>query len=154
MSTITLDSIDELQGVLDGIVDQYEAIPLGDQLAPELAGFEQQHQEYFDRAAGPDGASWPPNAPSTVRRKGHGKVLRDKDDLMQSLTSDHPDAIRHVFDEGNTGGLTFGTSRDYSRYHDRPSGNRPARRHVGTNEQHVDGIAERVADRTVEALMA
>lgn len=76
--TIELNSIDELQGLFDGITKQAESINWTKQLQAELSFIADLEKSYFDKSAGPDGAPWVSNAPRTIKQKGHSVVLRGK----------------------------------------------------------------------------
>lgn len=159
MTPIVLSGFDKLQGVYDGVKRAFRDINYRAYLQAELTHLETQHAGYFNTKTGPDGAQWPPLAPATVAAKGHGQILIDSTDLKQSLTnSGAGDAIREAIDEGASKGLSFGTDvrnaqgQNYSVFHDKPYRNRPARRHVGTNDDHLTKMTERAADYTLAAL--
>lgn len=145
--------IDDLQGVLDDVAKQFGDIDYQPVLVSALKDMESLHESYFASGAGPAG-TWPPNAPSTVRRKGHATVLVEKGKLRASLNSPGGDAVRDVFKEGadNQHGLVFGTSVEHSIFNQEGTPTAPARPHVGLTEQALDRIAENVADYTVERL--
>ena len=127
-------------------VDQTTPLELG------LDVLNEQHRDYFDREESPTGEKWAPNAASTARKKGHDIVLQDSQDLIQSLVEGGPHAIREVVNEPAGAGLSHGTRVPYSGLHDEPSGNRPARRHVGAREENIDEIAGLALDHTLDEL--
>lgn len=115
---------------------------------------EQRHGEYFQQGAGPDGKQWEQLKESTVKRKGHGVILIDKDDLEQTLTqSSHPDSIRDIYNEGDWAGLTFGTARKYSKFHQRGTKTLPVRLHVGVNQPIISEIATMTRDFAIGQLI-
>jgi hypothetical protein len=59
------------------------------------------------------GGTWPRLAPSTVARKGHGRILVDSGRLFRSLTRGTRDCVFAVDKQG----LTIGTMVPYYRYH-------------------------------------
>ena len=72
--TEELDDLRFLGGIYQGIENQFRQIDyepilriFGEKLAAE-------HQEYFERGAGPSGSSWPLLARSTSARKGHDTI--------------------------------------------------------------------------------
>lgn len=148
---IELDDPSDLQKVYDGVAEQFMETAWTDWGTGELAELATVHDGYFQADAGPDGVAWPALSPVTVARKGHGDILEDTLALRNSL-ADVAAGIREVVDEPAGIGITFGTDVPHSIYHDQPSGNRPARRHVGVNEEHTTGVAERAADHAVESL--
>jgi len=150
---IEVETLDQWQVVFDGIADQFAAIDYTDPLNETLPKLEKAHQEFFDNEAGPTGA-WPALAPSTVRRKGHGIVLLESGKLTQSLGGRSADSIREVFRDGanNQHALIFGTSVEYSIFHQQGTKRIPARPHVGITEPLLDQTAGEVADWTVAGL--
>jgi hypothetical protein len=170
MNTVVLDGIEELQDLYDSLEEDFRDISYVKWMHDELDRMTVLHQGYFNNSSGPDGVAWKPNAPSTIRQKGHAVVLRGKTRyrvqgkrkkrwkniakksqfrLKRSLTLNAKkamgDAIRDAIDTDNGAYLQFGTAVEYSAYNqDRP--------HVGINEQHLDGMVERVADYTLKIL--
>lgn len=148
---VTIEGIDNLQIVFDGIEVDFGDLPYGAMLKDELGELEQLHAGFFASSTGPDGAKWPPLAPSTVKRKGHSTILVETSALQASLTQ--PNAgVRTVVDEPAGTTLAFGTDVPYSVFHDADSGSRPARRHVGVDDQFVTKMANRIADAVVKGL--
>lgn len=145
--------IDDLQGVLDDVVSDFKDIDYQPVLVSALKDMEELHESYFASGAGPAGP-WPPNAPSTSRRKGHATVLVESGKLRASLNSPGGDAVRDVFREGadNQHGLVFGTSTEYSIFNQEGTVNAPSRPHVGLTSKFVDGLADNIAKYTVERL--
>lgn len=147
----TIDGIENLQTVFDGIELDFSEVPYGAMLKEELGHLEQLHAGFFASSTGPDGNKWPPLAPSTVKRKGHSTILVETSALKASLTQ--PQAgVRIVIDEPAGTVMSFGTDVPYSVFHDAASGSRPARRHVGANEEYVNKLANRIADGVVKGL--
>jgi phage gpG-like protein len=151
--TITIE-LDQLEDLFLGVEQQFEALAFNELLTNELTRLEGVHADYFHRFAGPDGEQWKPNAPSTVKRKGHNIILQDTTRLVQSLVSRTSDSVRDVFSERMNHGLTYGTGVEYARYHMTGTKRMPARRHVGLNEEYLNGATERVADNAIKQLAA
>jgi phage gpG-like protein len=107
----------------------------------EMAAFGGSHE--------PGGAPWAELAPSTVKRKGHGKILYESGDLMASLIEvGGPGNISEVSDHGSI----YGTSVLYAIFHDQGTSRMPARPPVGINQEAVDKLADMVAERTIQAI--
>lgn len=117
---------------------------------------EEMHRQYFVSATSPDGSAWEPLAESTVRAKGHARILVDTQELFQSLTdSGAGSAIREMDPDF----LLFGTRREWAWVHmfgiDTPGRPRlPARVHVGISEQGIGQVVEVVADASVELMFS
>lgn len=76
MKTIVLENPKQLQAVYDGIATQFAAIDFEDVLKGELNLLADLHRSFFTTSTGPDGKPWTPNAPATIRHKGHSTILR------------------------------------------------------------------------------
>ena len=151
--TIVLDSFEDLQSVYDGVAADFDDTDFTPLLDDFLIRMEDLHSQYFQAEAGPDGDAWPELAQATIDRKGHDTILVDTTRLRTSLVGGGGgDAIRDTFDEGPNAGLTFGTSVEYSIFHQEGGPNLPQREHVGLSEQVVDVLAEETADFQVAEL--
>ena len=157
---IYLDSIEDLQELFDGIQEDFEAINYTDYMVAEQHLMAELHEGYFQREAGPDGVAWPKNAPRTIREKGHSRILRGKPSnryrlsrsLTERATQTVDEAVREAIQTDTGGWMTFGSLVPYGPFHDRDRGRIPARRHVGINDEHLDGMTERAADFTLKEL--
>jgi phage gpG-like protein len=146
---------DELAALETVLVEVAAAFAAADytQLLTDFAGeLEAVHATYFAAAQGPGGETWPSLSPATVRRKGHDALLVDQGRLIGSLAGQSGDSIREIHADGNSTTLLFGTSLEYSAFHDRGAGRIPARPHVGIDEATIDQLAEAAADEVVAAL--
>lgn len=76
MITQVLNSFEELPAFFEGISNDFAEIDYTDYLVKELDFAADLHKKYFDSSTGPDGGAWQPNAPSTIRQKGHSTILR------------------------------------------------------------------------------
>lgn len=148
MITEVLSGLDQIQPYVDRLAKDFQAIdfqPFGRLEQFELA---YTHAQYFATNTGPDGNAWPPLAPSTIKRKGHNKILIETGRLIQSLTEQISggagEAIRDVVVMHDETDIIFGTMVEYSGLHDQAVGSRPARRHVGVNDQFLDGFCDRL----------
>ncbi len=146
---ITLDRIESLSDVFDGVTSQFSDIsyktPLGD-FQHVLA---QGEAEAFDQQREPGGTPWEPLKPSTIAKKGHSRILYETGTLMASLaTVGGPGNISDIYDHGSA----FGTDVEYAGFHQTGTSRMPARPPVGTNDETVDGFAEKIADFVVDQL--
>ena len=154
--TIYMESLDELQDFYDGIADDFNQIEFDPWMQAELGLMADWHDGLFQSATDPGGTPWPPLAPSTITRKGHSTILVDTGRLRQSLrlkgNQSTGDAVREGIQSDLTSYMTFGTVVEYGPYHDQASGTRPARRHVGINEEYMDRMTVRACDFTIKEL--
>jgi phage gpG-like protein len=156
MQTLVLNSLEDLQELYDGVAEDFNKLDYTEWMKAELVKLADWEQSLFDTATAPDGAAWPPLAPSTIKRKGHATILVDTTRLRRSLTfkgtASNDEAVREANQTDTAAYLAFGSLVPYGPSHDESVGNRPARRHVGINEQYLDKMVERVADYTVKEL--
>jgi len=150
----TLSKVEDLQGVVDGVQQQFDQADYTETLNGIATFLEEQHAEYFSGDHSPSGDAWPALSPYTVARKGHDTILEESNALEESLTGQTPDSIREVVSDGSQHGLSFGTSDEKSIFHQEGTSRIPQREHVGTNEEQVDHMAEQVADAAVQALLS
>ncbi len=117
---------------------------LRDQVVPILAA---EHEEYFNREAGPDGP-WAPLSPATVKAKGFDTILIETNRMRSSLLFSGNDHIEDI----SQAGLTWGTSDPKAAFHQDGTEKIPARPFVGASEETVDKIAEVIADAAAELI--
>lgn len=153
MTTDVIDGLDGVQTYMDGISASFTEADYTDELHDFLRLLEDRHRHYFASRTSPSGDSWPPLAPSTVRRKGHDTILVDTGRLKGSLKGESGDSIREVYREGanNQHGLVFGTAVPYSIFHD-GGGRLPKRQHVGMDDDTLHVLVDAVADISLEAM--
>lgn len=145
------NSINYLGMVFSDVEDQFNRMDYTKLLNKQIVELERDHKDFFETQSGPDGKSWSPLAESTVKRKGHSRILFLTGDLLASLiNSGDADAVRGVSERG----LLFGTAVEYSMVHQEgpSSGKFPARPHVGLTADRLDSMVESVADFIVEGL--
>lgn len=160
METLYVDGWSEVPEIYAGLEEDIAALDFVPFLGGELDKLAETHREFFRKQTGPDDLRWAPNAKSTIRRKGHSRVLRgiptNNYRLSRSLTvtgrRSDGDAIREAIQTDTGGHLSFGTAVEYSMFHDVERDNIPARRHVGINERHLDAIVERAVDYVIAEL--
>lgn len=145
---------DELQSVFDDVDDQFRGIDYGETLKGLTADLRRQHDKQFQTGTDSTGTAWTPLKESTVRRKGHGIILVDTEDMMNSLTQEG--AQNSISDIGGRNGsilgrLLFGTSDPKAAKHQFGIGV-PARPPVGVSEETLGKMTNDVADATVEGL--
>lgn len=153
-----IDGIEGVQRYIDGIAADFRQIDFQPFGRLELFELADVHAGYFADASDPIDAKWPELAPSTVARKGHATILVETDRLKSSLTEKIAggvgDAVRDVVVLQDETDILFGTMVEYSGYHDSASGNRPARRHVGVNDQFLDNFCDRLIRYAINELAA
>lgn len=149
--TVEFDELDEWYEKLQTAFNEggdYKAI-----LGLMQNDLEDVHGQWFSQAKSPAGRKWPALKPATVKRKGHDTILVDTGKLKASLEGRSGDSIREIVSEGMNHGLSFGTSVEYSIYHQEGGQHLPQREHVGINDEILDDFAERVAERTIAILL-
>lgn len=154
MVIIELDSFAGLQGVIDDVASTARTMQYEEPLQELSETLADQHAANFAAEVSPAGEALAPLAPFTIAEKGHDRILRRFDDLLESLTSGNRDSIREI--EGGSGGskLVWGTRDPKSRKHTEgdPSARLPKREHVGITETTLAGLVEEVADHSVARL--
>lgn len=174
--TLTLDGIEELPELFAGIQEDFEAIDYGEWLAGELDRMAVAHKAYFDSSTGPDGAAWKPNAPSTIRQKGHSTILRGVRGRKERNIKGTKRRPKVTFSRARwIGGFRLSTSLTAKTRQTFGDAIREAiateyggelkfgtsveysvfnedRPHVGISEKHLDGMVERAADFTLAEL--
>lgn len=146
MATTSFQSFDDVERVLDKMDYLLERGSFANAFELISENLEEQHGGMFTRGQDADGNRWAPLAPSTIAKKGHGTILVDKGDLMNSLVGNNQNAIRDIYDRE----MHFGTSDPKAIYHDQGTRKMPARPPVGISEETLDQAAEHCADRAVE----
>lgn len=107
----------------------------------EMAAFGGEHT--------PGGEAWAPLAESTVKKKGHDRILYESGDLLASLVEvGGPGNINEASDHGSI----YGTEVPYAIFHETGTSRMPARPAIGLNDEAVDILADRVANATIEAI--
>lgn len=94
--------------------------------------------------------SWSELKPSTIKRKGHDRILVETGALRESLV--------HVGGTGNIHSATsrqlvYGTSDEHAIFHQFGTRKMAARPPVGLTEDSLRKLTDNVADATVEILM-
>lgn len=159
--TIYLDSEAEIEDLYAGVDEDFRDVEFVPWMHGELDILAEQHREYFDAEQSPDGGAWAPNAPSTIKRKGHSRILRgfspfrlSKSLKLKSKTSTG-DAVRESIEQTDGATLGFGSSVEYAgdRFAGRPTKYAPSGRpHIGINEEYLDKMTERAVDYVVAQL--
>jgi len=152
VATEQIDDIRHLGGIMARLERDFETADLQQVLEGFFDELEAQHEHYFQQQQNPVGEPWPPNAPSTIAKKGHDNVLHDTERLRRSLAGQTGDSIRETVQGGKTQGLNFGTDVPYSIFHDQGVANLPERVHVGIDEELAGDFGELIADRMVEQM--
>jgi phage gpG-like protein len=146
----------DLNSIAQAVVTQVERdfadldfTKLFEQFLKEL---EDIHKANFAAEQSPGGEPWAKLSPITIRRKGHARILIDKDRLRSSLIGKTGDSLRDIVRIDRAIGLTFGTDVEYSTFHTTGTRRMPQREHVGINEEILDRFCERIADEAVKQL--
>jgi hypothetical protein len=109
--TTVLNGFEEIPELLAGIQEDFEDIDYADYLYRELDLMADLHKSFFDQSKGPDGATWDPNAPSTVRQKGHAVILRGVRGRQEKSVKGTKNRPRVRFSRGRKiGGYRLATS--------------------------------------------
>lgn len=142
-----LSAIDSMFADMETRVRDADYTPV---LEPYQQILAEQHAGMFAGEFDSNLESWAPLKPSTIKRKGHDRILVDKGDLMRSLTV--------VGGPGNIHGVTpttmvFGTSDPKALFHQEGTSKMVARQPVGMSQETEDKLVESVADGTVEIMM-
>jgi len=157
--TTVMHNANEIRAFLVGIGEDFARTPFEPFLRDELSLVSDQYSYYFAEQAGPDGAAWQANAPSTIKQKGHQRILRGKPDnqnrLSLSLTrkAADGDAVRDVIHVSNTFFAIHGTDVEYSVWNDRGTGRIPARHHIGVSVSYFDAFCNRAIDYAFQKLV-
>ena len=146
-----IEDIRFIGGIFVEIEQQYKEADFSNQLDAFLPVLESTHQKHFSAQASPSGNAWPALAASTSDRKGHSRILFESGRLEKSLTSGGGDAVREIGEGGR--GLLFGTSVDYSVFHNEGQGQKK-REHVGLVDKTLDSLVDNIADHTVNEMKA
>lgn len=120
MQTIRLEGLDKLPSLYEGIDRQFHAIDWTNELRAELDFIADQEKSVFDSSASPGGEPWAPNAPRTIKEKGHSQILRGKEGIRESnvKATKRRSAVRHSRSRGIAGfrlatSLTFKANESY-----------------------------------------
>ncbi|MEM7515548.1 MAG: phage virion morphogenesis protein [Planctomycetota bacterium] len=153
MKPTPIESQADLDVFVQSIAEEVYDTPQGEFHAEYVAAVESQIEQRFLDEVAPNGQPHPALAASTIRQKGHARILQDTNRLLHSLTdSGHPDAVVEVIDEPGQGGLSRGTDVPYSAYHNTPTANRPARPHVGLSADDALDYCEASLDNVFDHL--
>jgi phage gpG-like protein len=139
----------ELGGIMVLIEQDFKKADYQKTMESFLPVLTDSHKSRFEQQVNPAGTPWKPLAQSTVRRKGHDKILFETGRLKASLSRRTSDSVREVSPRGQ--GLLFGTTVPYSSFHDDGRGV-PRRQHVGMNEQQLQEFVDAIADHAVQEI--
>jgi hypothetical protein len=127
----------------------------------EFRSLEQLHDEKFKGGGAgffTSAGGWPPNAPSTVRMKGHSRPLFGIPSqgfrLHASLTQPNSEfGIRLTVDEWpNYAAIIFGTDAPYHAFNQYGTSRIPARPHLGISEKYFNDVAKRAVDHVFDRI--
>lgn len=152
MSTLLIEQINSFPE-FGGILLDVEQRVVNADYQPELADAAVQIADYeagmFAGEFDSNGESWAPLKPSTIKRKGHDRILIESGALRESLV--------HVGGPGNITevmprGMLFGADVEYAIFHQQGTSRMPSRPPVGMSEETLDKLVNSVADGTVERM--
>lgn len=149
--TEQIRSIGYLRGTFSQVQNAVRNIDYEPVLKSFIPKLEEFHSILFLTGTSPSGERMKKLAPSTVRKKGHGRILIEKGELGSSLAGKTGSSIRETTHRG----LIFGTSDEKSILHTMGSKSwtkLPIREHVGMDDMLIDDLASDIADATVEAM--
>jgi len=145
----TLKGFEAVGTLISGVEEQFASIDFKEYFANELEKLEGLHASYFRGGVDPSGNAWQPLAPATIRKKGHSVPMIHTRRLDKSLT-EGKEGIRIVEDHN----ILFGTWVPYSIIHDTANEekNRPARQHIGMNQEYLNDMSQRASEFAVKTL--
>ncbi len=151
--TIILDGPADLEGALEGILDDLQESFHDVDCTEALTGkvfpaIERAEAGYFASETDSSGNPWAPLAPSTVARKGHDIILVETGAMRASLVGQTGDSIR----DAGADFATFGTSDEKAAFHQEGTRNMPARPPVGASDELLDEIAGIIGDAYIAQL--
>ena len=145
----SIDSIDALGGILLDIETRVVNADYVSVLAPFQQDLAEQHAEMFTGQHDANGNAWAPLAESTIKRKGHSRILYESGDLAASLVT--VGAAHNISAVAERGSL-FGTDVEYAGFLQTGTSRMPARPPVGVSEENITKLTNQIADATVEKM--
>ena len=150
MST-QIDDPAELGPMFTGIQSQIAEMSYEPILRETLQEIAEYEAGMFAGEFGSNLSAWAPLAESTIRRKGHDRILFETGALRESLVN--------VGGEGNIAdanerGLVFGTEVPYAGFLQEGTRRMPARPPVGMSEETLNRLCDRIAEETIRQLSA
>lgn len=147
--SMTLGSMTELISMIEGMVKPLQTPQMSQATWQSVVEILQEMERgYFASSSGPDGQAWAPNRPYTIKKKGHGIILRETYELENSLTQTSATSVRNV----QPTSLEFGTNRQWSWMHQQGSGKIPQRMFIGMNQDGMEGVLNTIADAAVKMM--
>lgn len=144
--SVEVKSVGEFIDLLNQMVQPIMNPTISSQTWQEVIDVLQEMERgYFASSAGPSGEAWAPLSPVTIKKKGHGIILRDTYELEASLIGESGSSVRNKTDKT----LEFGTSREWAWAHQNGSGKIPQREFLGINDDGMQDVLDVVADAAV-----
>jgi phage gpG-like protein len=109
---------------------------------------QEMERGFFASSAGPNGEPWAPLKPYTVKKKGHGIILRETYELESSLIGVSGTSIREIQPKQ----LEFGTNRAWAWKHQEGFGRIPQRMFLGMTDEATEEVVDIVADAAVRMM--
>ena len=136
-----------------GVQADFKSIRWAKWMETQMRRLEAIHEGYWQKNAGPSGSTWAPNAPATIRAKGHGIVLVHKLRLRPAMTRPFADgAVRMAVDEWPRAVMIFGNTLPYSPINNDGGGRIPAREHIGITIQTFELMTQSATEFAFKAL--
>lgn len=149
-SQIELSSFAEIESIFHDVEQVVQDADYTTDLETGEQWLAEQHAGQFAGEFDSNLESWSPLKESTVKKKGHDRILVEHGALMASLVSvGGPGNIHGAMPRG----MLFGTDVEYAIFHQNGTGKMSARPPVGLSEETLDKLTNRIADSTVEKLV-
>lgn len=143
----------DMDRLFAGIVDSFESISWEGWMQQKMRQMEAIHETYWQSQAGPTGAPWPANAPSTIKRKKHSVILVDKLVLRPAMTKPFAEgAIRMTIDQWPKATMIFGNDLFYSPIHNEGLLGQKKREHIGVTIPFFETMASSATDHAFERI--
>lgn len=147
METLEVEDIGSLFGDIIQRVDEADYSRTFTEFMPELAAME---AGMFAGEYDSNLEDWPALAESTIKRKGHDRILVETGALRESLVQiGGPDNVHEAFEKG----MVYGTSDAKALFHQFGTSRMPKRSPVGITDEVMDKLVNVVADHAVDVAM-
>lgn len=153
MQTVEIRNQSDMNRLYGGVKQDFQGIRWEGWMQTQFRRMEELHASYFYGQQGPDGAAWKPNAPATIKKKGHGVILVHKYKLLPSMTRPFAEgAIRMTIDEWPKATMIFGNDIPYSVLNNNGTKRIPARPHIGLTRPFFETLTKSAVDYAFEKL--
>lgn len=147
--SIELESFEAFRQMLDEMIQPIANPTITSNTWQQVIDVLQEMERgFFASSAGPTGEAWAPLSPVTIKKKGHGIILRETYELEASLIGSSTTSIRRTTDKE----LEFGTSREWAWIHQNGGVKMPQREFLGINDDGMEKVLDVVADAAVRMM--